>query len=211
MANDQFNMNATDEPCEPFERPASHLRKALPIKSNLILVVMFVAGIATVYLLSLRSGPRKASAQQIEVERKVDIALEAMKVLPSKRGEAKNLINTFYYEMQQRQIPISHLKGNPFTFLPPDTPVPKLDSRAPDKVVDHSPAPDAKKERDDALKAAGELKLESVLMGTRTMAMISNNLLARGQQISGWTIVEIRSREVVLKWRGETYVLKMPE
>jgi hypothetical protein len=60
------------------------------------------------------------------------------------------------------------------------------------------------------MQAAKTLTLQSVLTGASgATAVISNNLLAEGQTIRGWTISKILSKEVLLTWKEQTFVLKM--
>ena len=53
------------------------------------------------------------------------------------------------------------------------------------------------------------MRLQSILFGEQTVAVISNNLLTEGQQIDGWTVTQIRRRSVTLKWKDKTFVLEM--
>jgi hypothetical protein len=64
-----------------------------------------------------------------------------------------------------------------------------------------------------ALAAVKGFKLQSVLMGANpsdNLAMVSNNLLAVGQEIAGWTVRKIEPQRVTLSWRDQEHVLEMP-
>jgi len=54
-----------------------------------------------------------------------------------------------------------------------------------------------------------KLRLQSVLVGRQTAAMVSNNLLTTGQTINGWTVSRIEPREVELTWKDQKYVLEL--
>lgn len=55
------------------------------------------------------------------------------------------------------------------------------------------------------------LKLQSILRGpVSSTAMISDRLVREGQVISGWTVSRIEDRAVVLTWRDQKHVLKLP-
>ena len=180
-------------------------------RGNLFLAAMFAAGIGGVYLLSLRSGPKKVSAQLQQDELRVDTALAALKSPVSSKSKTMELVKTFYYQTKQRQIPLRSLKGNPFVFIPPPEAKSVVPAKSQDQP-DHRTRREEEKQLADALRAAKELTLQSVLMGKHeTIAMISNNLLTKGRRIRGWTIVDIRPREVVLKWKDQTYLLKMAQ
>ena len=120
------------------------------------------------------------------------------------------MANTFYYEAKQRQIPLAELRGNPFVFHRPDTAPPE----APAPKQASEPPKDNHQERElaDALAAARQLTLQSVLVGAHgATAMISNNLLTEGAQINGWTVKAVRAREVTLAWKDQEHVLTMPQ
>jgi hypothetical protein len=180
-------------------------------QGNLPLVVLFAAGLACVYILSLRHGPAKASAQQQADEIRVESALAQLRGLSgeskTKPRTAAALVNTFHYETKQRQIPMDQMKGNPFEckFMRAE-PV-QLGAAAAES--DKSPADTARYE--EAMAAVKQLRLQSILVGSQgATAMISGNLLTEGQVIRGWTVSKIQPRSVTLTWKDETYELKMP-
>lgn len=177
------------------------------LRENLLLVVMFAAGILVVYGLNLKSGPAKASAQQLQAEQQVDTALSK---LPSSdvmaKGKSKEIIDGFYQNARQRQIPLELVKSNPFIFHAPG---PKVAPPTATQPTEGPVAPPTNTDLAAALGALKTLKLQSVLAGGhgKSLAMISNNLLAEGQTISGWTITKISAKEVVLTWRDQTQKL----
>ena len=184
-------------------------------RGNMVLVLLFAAGLGCVYLLSLRSGPTEASAEQRKVEQQVDSAI--MQLASSdlgkvgQRGVASALVRTFYYQAQHRQIPLGSLKGNPFVFAEAQ---PVLVEGTEPTGEQSSPPQQKIQQRNlaQALAAAKQLALQSVLMNSHgRMAMISNNLLTEGQEIQGWTIRKILPREVLLVWQDQQYVLTMPQ
>jgi hypothetical protein len=117
-------------------------------------------------------------------------------------------VDTFYYETSQRQIPADEMPGNPFEFKPPaaDKPVPVATTTG----EGESNAVGAKR-LSEAMEAARQLRLQSILTGANgATAMISNNLLTEGQTIAGWTVKKIQGRQVTLTWNDQAYELKMP-
>ncbi len=175
--------------------------------TNVLLAVVFVAGVGSLYLLSRGGTPEVASADQKLAELRVDSALPQLLKLSAKSDRAMEVVNTFYYQAKQRQIPMSNLKSNPFVFRPPwplkATTLPKGTPR---------PAAKVEKKPQQELEDVKKLVLQSVLVGSREpMAMISNNLLTEGQKISGWTVTRIEPRKVTLTWQDKTYVLQMSE
>ena len=226
MAEDVNNLDGTSFPPNPYgaaESTASEAEAAPAAQharrrrgrgrtfnsANLVLTGLFGAGMLGLYLLSLRGLPAAASAEQQATEQQVDSALQKLNQ-PSNAAQnrATDVVSTFYYEAKQRQVPVEQLGCNPFVFKAP--PRPEL-KESPEKPVAPPPVDDENRPQSDALKAASSLTLQSVLMGTHgATAIVSNNLLTEGQTIHGWTVKSIGPREVVLTWKDQTYVLKMP-
>jgi len=225
MPDETSKTTGSDYAADIFKRPASspagqegQARLSVGAigsfsKGNLVLVGLFAASIACVYLLSLRSTPTAASAEQRRTELHVESALSLL-VGPNptdteKSRRARAVLDAFYCQAAQRQIPLEKLSGNPFIFRPPGE---AASPAAEPLAAPPSPENPRDKELSEALTAVGQLTLQSVLMGSGgTTAMISNNILSEGQTIRGWTIISIRPREVLLKWNDQRHVLKMPQ
>ena len=210
-------MTDDDKPTTEIAPPAAEDRKVPVIggvwrwfkEGNTPLVVMFAAALAGVYVLSLRQGPSTASAQDEAEDGQVELALAAWQARTEATkkagGSAHDLVNTFYYETKQRQIPLERLVGNPYEFkVPAATPLlPLAETSQLQTAPEESP-------QGDALSAVKELRLQSVLAGPHgATAMISNNILTEGQVIRGWTIVKIDPESVLLRWNDQTVELKM--
>lgn len=181
----------------------------LPISTvNFLMIGLYGAGILGVYLLSLRAGVEVASAEEQATTAKVEALLDmdqAMSAQP-KPDETAAVVDTFYYDAKQRQIPVRLLVGNPFLYVPPGT---GLTSKELNKLTTSQVR--EREKRNAMMAAVRDLQLQSVLSrGERAMAIISGNLVAEGQTINGWTVKSIQSKEVILKWRDEEFVLKMP-
>ncbi len=174
-----------------------------PLNSvNLILIGLVAAGILSVYLLSLFSGPAEASAEMQSNEAQVDAALSKMSAGVNDKDSAA-MIDTFYYEARQRQIPLGQLHGNPFVF---EASMGLNNASQAGRVKGP-----ARIQKQQAMGAVQSLVLQTVLKadGDRTKAIISNNLVSEGQNINGWTVKSIQSKQVVLKWKDLEFVLKM--
>jgi len=178
-------------------------------QGNFPIVALLAAGLLCVYLLSLRGGPTTASAKQQDAEKKVDSALTVLRGLGNSdktAQKAKTIVEAFYFETRQRQVPITYLATNPFAFkVPAETqalPLNTQDSRS--KASEDSSG-------DKASDAVKQLRLQSVLKGpTESVAMVSNNLLTEGQLINGWTVKKIESNRVILERQNQVHVLEMP-
>ena len=188
--------------------PSRYGRQGLT-RENMLLTALFIAGIACVYFLSLRGGPQTASAQEKLTELRVNNAISGLTQIDNTHETAMEVVHTFYHQASQRQIPLKNLKANPFVFKIPGPVKPVAAAK-----TKQTPAP-VKKANDQAkqaMKEVANLKLQSILTGSHgAMAMISNNLLTKGQRIVGWTVADIEPRRVVLTWRDKTYVLKISQ
>lgn len=198
----------------PPPRTGLSRRSKTIIRNNLLLAAMFLGGLAGLMLLHMRSGPQQAQAQLSREEMQVEAVIGKIGKTFSGSSDrsAKEIVDSFYFEARERQIPLEKLRGNPFVFTLPATAAPV--ETAP--VVEAATRPAGEnpevRAQTDAMAAAHGLQLQTVLSGAHgATAMISNNLLGEGQTIAGWTISKISSREVVLTWKDQTYVLKMPE
>ncbi len=178
---------------------------------NMLIVAVFAASLIGLYIYSISRGPKEASAKEQLVEAQVDNAILTLKALSQtspKSNSATRMVEAFYYEAKQRQVPLEKLNGNPFIFIPPE-PVEPAEPEV--KEFDKTPEPNAQeKELADAMAEVKKLKLQSVMVGSSSaIAMISNNLLSVGQEISGWTVTSIAPRKVVLSWKDQKYVLEL--
>jgi len=220
MVRDEFELNVTDAENGGDDLPVLTSTPSLARASgptgerkligmslgNLMLVGLFTAGIAGVYVLSLQQGPASASAQERQNEMRVETALSMInnQTFAGQSRKAQEIVDTFYQEARLRQIPLGKLAGNPFVYSPP----------RPVEAPAETPAASKKDPLvvaiEQAREAVKDLELQSVLKGQHgSTAMISSNLLTEGQVIRGWTVSKIGPREVVLTWKEHTHVLRM--
>ncbi len=204
--NEFVPLSDSQQPSDKRGSETPESRK-LPISPfNVVLAGMFAVGVLTLYLLNLRTGVQTASAEQQKIELRVDTALEQIKALTKTKTGSKEtdaIIDTFYYEARQRQIPLEHLSGNPFIYVPLQG-----EALSQGEKIRIDPV---QQELADAMELVKQLKLQSVLTGPQGQtAMISNNLVAKNQVIYGWKVERISTKEVTLSWRDQEFVLKMP-
>lgn len=179
------------------------------VRSNALLIAVFAAGVTCVYLLGLREPPRMASGEQRQAEPLIDPGSRTSGKSDSadlKPGKGMAVVNTFYYQAKQRQIPAESLLGNPFVNRSPRIAVPAPTKAEP--KVDHTMSQSFK----EAMEQVKKLRLESVLMGPdQSLAVISGQLLTEGQKVRGWTVGRIESGRVVLTWRDQKFVLEISQ
>jgi hypothetical protein len=168
--------------------------------ANLMLAGLFVAGIAVVYLLSLRGNAEKAVAAQTTEEIRVSGALAKFS---QRRESAKSIVDSFYFDATQRQISRKLLSGDPFEAQEREKP--ESVEIGPEVVVVQ---PDAASEKARAVAAAKALRLQSILSGPQgDIAMIGNKLVRPGDTLAGWKVTGIEPTRVVLQWEDLTHVL----
>jgi transposase len=121
---------------------------------------------------------------------------------------ASSVINRFYYEARQRQVPPEQLVGNPFRMVLPQALPPPVELQAAPHPASPDPEAQALAEAEDNIR---DLTLQSVLIGSSgATAIISNNqILTVGQNVRGWTVVEIAPKQVVLQWKSHRHIMTM--
>jgi len=189
-------------------------------KGNILLAGLLVAGLAGVWLLGARTGPEEAAGDEAE-DAKTDALVSHLAESTSASGalaaDTEKMVDRLFFEADRRQIPKDRLQRNPFRTAvprpaePEEPPAAEAKPDSPDTEHDPEPVEPPVDGYTIALEKAEELELQMVMAdpGGRSMAMISNNLLTRGQTISGWTIEEIHPEDVVLRWQDKTYVLRL--
>ena len=174
--------------------------------TGLLLIVLALAGAGCIYFLMPKETPQTASAEQNLAELQVDSALSNLARLNTAHGKAMEVVDTFYYQANERQIPLEQIGENPFVFKAPEPPKP-VTQPAPKK---QPASPKKIKKAPQEMEEVKKLVLQSVLTGSREpVAMISNNLLTEGQKISGWTLTKIEPRSETLTWKDKTCILRM--
>lgn len=201
LADGQGNFDA-----QSFPKPSTVNR------SNIVLAILFAAGIGTVYLLSQKGGPAPASASQQAIDRQVDMALARLAASGKTKDtkEENSILATLHYKISDRQIPIKRLSGNPFIFGATRAttmgPLGRLTLAKPGaakRTAEHT----------DAVSAVKKLQLQCILSsGNReAVAIISDHLLREGQTIEGWNVKQIQPRSVLLTWKNRTHMLELPK
>jgi hypothetical protein len=120
---------------------------------------------------------------------------------------ASSVINRFYYEARQRQVPPEQLVDNPFRMVLPQALPAPAEVQGPPHTVAPDPEVLALAEAEDNIR---DLTLQSVLTGSAgSTAIVSNEVLTVGQNVRGWTVVEIAPKQVVLQWKSHRHIMTM--
>ncbi|MDP9172611.1 MAG: hypothetical protein M3O30_01935 [Planctomycetota bacterium] len=175
-----------------------------PVNQNTLVggaILAVVVGLT--YFMMLKSGPQAASAEStIAVDADgqtisgflggADNNIHLMETMLQKTA---NVVARFRTYSDTKQIPLASLQTNPFHFARVETKRADLDEEA------------AKRAREDqvqdALASAGQLRLQSILIGgSRKSCIIDGKAFAEGDKIGKFEIAEIRQRTVILGESG---------
>ncbi len=177
-------------------------------RSAVILLITCLMGVGAIYLFGLRNKPKEATAQEQEVEAKVDQVLAKL-VNQQKKAEARklfqdtdNMVRVFYDYPAKQQVEVDQLQRNPFSrILAKD---------------------DGANDVDEALKRREQLRtelsgksakfvLQSVLQGRKgAKCLIDGNIYSEGETLDGvFKIKKIQSESVILTAEEMDFVVQM--
>jgi len=183
-------------------------------RANIVLAVLFMAGMALVYFMSMHDQTTKADPLEMASETIVNHAVKQFQDNPgSVTGDTPDADerNTSPVELARemitgtakRQIPLKELKSNPFVLAPGKRTKPKKPKET--KPVGLTPGA-------TAVQRAEALQLQSIVTANnRSLAIISDRLLTVGQEIAGWRVHGIGNGQVILKRGDLTYVLRVKQ
>jgi len=177
-------------------------------RSTVMLSVMFLGGIAWVLFVSRQLDPAGQLPGEDVRKSLVSAGLVDMERLATApknyRDRTETMKRVIYYQARHRQIPLEDLKENPFMLLPlqKNTSPPEPETQ-PAVVEEPPPEPEPAPKIDD-------LRVQSIVVGENSCAMISGHLVTEGQCLRGWAVADIKEDRVVLQWKDQRRVLKMP-
>ncbi|MDP6634517.1 MAG: hypothetical protein QGG42_06445 [Phycisphaerae bacterium] len=183
-------------------------------RANVVLAVLFLAGMAVVYFMSMESETTQANPLEAASETIVDAAVQQFQTNPgaitgpppdTEQADKSpvELAREMITGTPERQIPLKELKNNPFLLV--------ADKRA-RAIKPEATKPVGITPRVTALQRAEALQLQSIVEANdRSLAIISDRLLTVGQEIAGWRVHEIGDGQVVLKRKNLSYVLRVKQ
>ncbi len=110
--------------------------------------------------------------------------------------DTEKAVQQMQSQPSKTQVPLEDLKTNPFR-------------QVTTKVSEHTEEDGIKKKREETLKAAQALKVQSILVGRTNAAMISGKMYSEGQAIDRFTIEKIAPGSVIIKCEKMRFELKM--
>ncbi len=170
---------------------------------NVILSLMFAFALGGMYLLGMNTSLVEASPEQQAAENKIEKALAKMNStnasLRANAKEKKLISDTINYQVSDRQIPHSQLSGNPFYY--------KLDWASGQIDSGNNSAENGNYNGIGSLSVR-QMAIQSILASDEGgIALINNNVLHIGDQISGWTVITITGESVTLQLKNQTQTL----
>ena len=197
---------AEQEPTAPVTM--SRKKPTMFSRNNLVLAGLFAGGIVVIAVLHFKAGPQSALAASSSNDTQMDTLLATLTQVKNdcRSATSSSVINRFYYEARQRQVPPEQLTSNPFRLILPQAP-----PLAELQTAPHTVAPDPEVHAlAEALDNIRDLTLQSVLTGSAgATAIVSNQVLTVGQNVRGWTVVEIAPKQVVLQWKSHRHIMTM--
>ncbi|MCP4375698.1 MAG: hypothetical protein GY794_05925 [bacterium] len=179
-------------------------------RANLVLAILFLAGMAIVYFMSMHNDITEADPLGVANETIVNSAVQQFQADAAKTENAADDGNMNPTEIaremmtgtSKRQVPLDDLKDNPFVLVPASQ-------------SEHDPeetTPVGRSTGVTALQRAEALRLQSIVStNNRSLAIISDRLVTVGQEIAGWKVEKIGNGQVILKRKDLTYVLRVKQ
>jgi hypothetical protein len=179
-------------------------------RNALVLFGLILAGMAGTYLMYARSGPATATAAAIEAEaakKQISSFLDGggtnIQNMERMLRETEKVVQQFVTYPSVTQIPLGDLQTNPFRHKAPKDPSnPAAESEANAKRR-------LEAERQAVIRAVGELRLQSIIAGTRAACMINNTLYTEGQKVESFIIEKIDPDAVVVRSGNYRFELRM--
>jgi hypothetical protein len=177
----------------------------------LILVGLVMLGAGTIYFMRMKAGPAtaaaatpEASTAQSTINEFLSDGGKNLKLMRDLLRNTEKVVQQFLNYPSTTQIGLDDLKTNPFRFAPPK----KDDDEVARKKKEEEQAR-LQKEKTAIAAAVGQLKLQSIISGSRPTCMIGNQVYAEGQEVDGFTIEKIRPNGVVVKKATYRFELRM--
>ncbi|MEA2709432.1 MAG: hypothetical protein QOF78_2033 [Phycisphaerales bacterium] len=183
-----------------------------PATQGLIfLAVLVVVGIGGTYFMYARQGPATAAAAASPEAQKAEQTIntfltsgpDGIKMMQSMLKDTEKVVKQFLEYPSVTQIPLANLHTNPFKAAG------GKDSGTAAPVTEDVAQRRREEEKQAALKASDNLKLQSIIYsGSRKACMINNSMYQEGQQIEQFVIEKIEQSRVIVKTGAYRFELK---
>jgi len=181
--------------------------------STLALVAAFAAGLIVLYLLGLQNKPRVASAEKLEHDRMVSAKIQAML---GDKNETQS-VDGFLSDSKQlveklRRYFSDHMQVESLNINPFERDVPRpvetavLPVQTAQVVIPQDP--EAAIEMRQVAEQYSKLKLQMVMLGSPSAALINNRMVTVGTQLELLTVADIKNDSVILTYKDQRFTLK---
>lgn len=220
--SDNFDMNDQDVQMplgigrgnegESHEIPFGEEKKPKINAATMVLIGIFTAGLAGIYLVGMQNKPRGVSAEQINREARVDSAIAEL--LAQKGGSPGASISSLYkdseklvamfYNYPGGDAGSGNLDSNPFALS-------TVRENSAEPIVRAVVGNAAEQER---LRHVAEnfatLHLDSVVLSANMKAaMINRKLVTVGAKVGEFTVLTIENQRVILGFENSKFELKL--
>lgn len=178
--------------------------------STAALFASFAAAVLVIWLLGMQGKPRAASAEAVNRDAQIDSALAEL--IAKKNGgnidnlfkDTDKLVAMFYNYLSSTDTTLT-LPTNPFEHEAPRV--------ASSTKIEHLPVAPTNTAELEKFRRVAEtfngLKLQSVMIGRSSMAMINNRLVGVGARFGELTVSEIEAGRVILTCDNHKFELKL--
>jgi len=180
--------------------------------STMALVASFAAALVVLYFLGLQNKPRAASAEEVLQAQTIDSQLRSWldrhggQTSVEGQTESEKLFASLQRYFNQPSNTIEDLAGNPFAI---EEKVAKIDNTNNQVVIVPKPVPEPPDpELVEAAKEFAGLKLEMVMVGSPSSALINKQIVSVGSRFKYLVVADIQPDQVILSFKDKTYSLK---
>lgn len=170
-------------------------------KSNMLLAILFVAGLACLGFMIKRSSPKAASGSEVtNQESEIQIAIARLTGVKSEMfNRMGEIVEKFYEFSGVKQVEVDELAKNPFEFQLVPT------NGEMDTGIEVKPRVDPEiLKRREMIELAKDLKVLSIMQSNRgNCCMIGDKFLYEGDVVKDFTITDIEETYVKLLWSPE--------
>ena len=197
-----------------YEEGMTEVGSGLLSHTTLLIVAVAIVAAGSLFLMRASQGELVSSAEVQEIQSNIDNALNRLNN-PSLLPEGDPLLTEnlstllastdefaaiFQHDVRDQQVPIDQVKKNPFAIALVDNgqgTVP--DTRQTDRALEQ------------LVIEAGTLDLQSIMLGSRNIAVISGEFYKRGDKLGSFTITEIDKFTVYLQANGHPFEISLKD
>jgi hypothetical protein len=169
-------------------------QKVSPGTLGLVGLMAICAG--ATYFMYLRGGPSSAAASEDTTAAQIDTMLaESQKhatLMKQVLKDAPQVVQRFREASVNTQVPLKELSRNPFLMRTDRPETAAVESEATSRRR-------REEERSAAAQAAQGLRVQTILFGTRRIAMVNGRMVREGDVIDSFVVEQIQQNSVIVR------------